>query len=57
MKTLQIHGGDPSTLEILRAAGVRRLRDGWYTVSYRGAYLDRSTVCAARYNRLGEIKA
>jgi hypothetical protein len=57
MNTLQIHGGDPANYDILRAAGVRRIRPGWYTANYRGPYLDRSTVCAARYNRKGEIRA
>lgn len=57
MNTLQIHGGDPANYDILRAAGVRRIRSGWYTANYRGPYLDRSTVCAARYNRKGEIRA
>lgn len=57
MNTLQIHGGDPANHDLLRAAGVRRIRSGWYTASYRGPYLDRTTVCAARYNRNGEIQA
>jgi hypothetical protein len=57
MNTIQIHGGDPTNHDILRAAGVRRIRSGWYTANYRGPYLDRSTVCAARYNHKGEIRA
>lgn len=57
MNTLQIHGGDPANHDILRAAGVRRIRSGWYTANYRGPCLDRSTVCAASYNPKGEIRA
>ena len=42
-------------IDLLRAAGVKRIHQGWYTVTYRGI-LDRSTICNARYNRKGEIK-
>lgn len=53
MNTIQILG--LHNIDLLRAAGVKRIHPGWYTVTYRGI-LDRSTICNARYNRKGEIK-
>lgn len=41
--------------EILRVFK-KRLYPGWYTVSYRGVCLDKSTVCAVERNPNGEIK-
>lgn len=59
MKTIQIEAhkilGSESNDEILRAAGVRRIHAGWYTVEYNGVFADRSTVVGARRNRHGEI--
>ena len=60
MKTIQLNSDyerDPiSARQILRAAGVRRIHPGWYSVHYRGAVLDCSTVCGASRNRKGEIR-
>ena len=41
--------------DILRAAGVRRIHSGWYTVKYIGVQLDLSTVVSARRNKKGQI--
>lgn len=54
-RTLQIDSSAPDSLPILRAAGVRRIHPGWYTVHYRGPVLDRSTVCQATRNPKGLI--
>lgn len=60
MKSIQLNSGyerDPITArQILRAAGVKRIHPGWYTVHWRGVSLDCSTVCSARRNRGGEIQ-
>lgn len=62
MKTIQIEAhavyGDSYTAdEMLRDAGVKRIHPGWYTVFFRGVYPDSTTVCGARRNRKGEIRA
>lgn len=54
-RALQIDSSAPDSLPILRAAGVRRIHPGWYTVHYRGPVLDRSTVCQATRNPKGRI--
>lgn len=41
---------------LLRAAGLKRLHEGWYSVQYRGVKLDKSTICAAKRNKNGQIK-
>ena len=56
MKTLQIDSSSEDNRKILRAAGVRRVHPGWYTVGFRGPALDRSTVCAAKRNPKGAIR-
>lgn len=55
MKTIQIFGFNDNK-PLIRAAGVKRVRPGWYTVTYRGPMCDRTTVCAASYNPKGDIK-
>lgn len=57
MRTIQIESknmGDNN--DILRAAGVKRIHSGWYSVKYNGVNLDCSTVVSAKRNRRGEIK-
>lgn len=56
MNTVQIEANNYDNNRLLRAAGVRRIFAGWYTVSYRGPRLDSGTVCAARRNRGGRIR-
>lgn len=41
---------------LLCAAGLKRLHNGWYFVQYRGVSLDKSTICAAKRNKNGQIK-
>lgn len=41
--------------DILRAAGVKRIHDGWYTVHYNGVKFDKSTIIGAKRNHLGRI--
>lgn len=56
MKTIQLQGGiSDDDDNILRAAGVKRITPGWYTVGYNGVVLDRSTVAWAKRNVGGEI--
>jgi hypothetical protein len=56
MNTLQIHSSQFDNAELLKYAGVKRIHDGWYTVQYRGVKLDKSTICAAKRNKNGQIK-
>lgn len=56
MNTLQIQAHTFDNDDLLRAAGVKRIHPGWYTVQYRGVRLDRGTICAATRNRKGEIR-
>ena len=60
MKTIQIESGVSFTNgdnnELLRAAGVKRIFPGWYSVTYRGVIPDSSTVVSAVRNRGGKIK-
>lgn len=56
MKTAQIESNNYDNNRLLRAAGVRRIFSGWYTVHYRGPRLDPGTICAARRNRGGCIR-
>lgn len=61
MKSIQIEanknlGDSVSNNEILKAAGVKRIHSGWYTVKYNGVNLDSSTVVSAKRNSKGEIK-
>jgi hypothetical protein len=55
MKTIQIEAGKMDNNALLRAAGVRRIHAGWFTVFYRGVVLDQSTICHAQRNRKGAI--
>lgn len=55
-QTLQIHSGHRGSHPLLRAAGVKRIHLGWYTVHYRGVTLDCSTICAAMFNPKGAIR-
>lgn len=61
MKTIQIEanknlGDSVTNNEILKAAGVKRIHSGWYSVTCNGVQLDRSTVVSAKRNAKGEIK-
>ena len=64
MNTLQIQAHAFDNNDLLRAAGVKRIHPGWYTVHYpgwytvhyRGVSLDQSTICSATRNRKGEIR-
>ncbi len=61
MKTIQIEAGKNlndsiSNNDILRAAGVKKIHSGWYSVKYNGTSLDRSTVVSSKRNAKGEIK-
>jgi hypothetical protein len=61
MKTIQIEanknlGDSVTNNEILKAAGVKRIHNGWYSVKYNGIPLDPSTVVSAKRNAKGEIK-
>jgi len=60
MKTIQIEanvdlGDAVKNNEILKAAGVKRIHSGWYTVRFNGVALDCSTVVSATRNPNGEI--
>lgn len=55
MKTMQLNAATGDNSEILHAAGIKRIHSGWYTVTYRGPKLDRSTVTSAKRNLKGEI--
>lgn len=60
MKIIQIQSGvkytNGSNDDLLRAAGIRRIFKGWYSLCYRGIIPDCSTVVWAKRNRGGEIK-
>lgn len=60
MKTIQIESGVKFTNgdndDLLRAAGVKRIYPGWYSVTYRGVIPDCSTVIHAERNRGGKIR-
>ena len=56
MKKIQIEATSGYNNEILRAAGVKRVRDGWYTVTYNGVTLDSSTAVSAKRNPRGNIQ-
>jgi hypothetical protein len=61
MKTIQIEanknlGDSVTNNDILRAAGVKKIHTGWYSVTYNGVSLDCSTVVSAKRNKKGEIK-
>ena len=52
---MQIEAGHLDNDNILRAAGIRRLYQGWYTVIYNGNVLEVSNVCKAKRNPHGEF--
>jgi hypothetical protein len=56
MKTMQINALTHGNPELLRAAGIKRIHPGWYTVTYRGPKLDSGTITSAKRNPKGEIK-
>jgi len=56
MKQIQIQANDYDNNRLLRAAGVRRIFSGWYSVTYNGPKLDCSTVTSAKRNRKGAIR-
>ena len=61
MKTIQIEanknlGDSVTNNDILRAAGVKKIHNGWYSVKYNGQCLDCSTASEAKRNAKGEIK-
>jgi hypothetical protein len=56
MKQIQIQAHDYDNNRLLRAAGVKRISQGWYTVEYRGVSLDASTIVSAKRNRKGAIR-
>lgn len=47
--------GERHSNDQLRAAGVRRIHRGWYTLTWTGVVADPSTVTSAQRNRRGEI--
>jgi hypothetical protein len=60
-ETIQIEanknlGDSVTNNDILRAAGVKKIHSGWYTVMYNGVSLDCSTVVSSKRNKKGEIK-
>lgn len=61
LKTIQIQSGVKFTNgdndDLLKAAGVKRIYPGWYTLCYRGVIPDNSTVVSAFRNRGGKIRA
>ena len=60
IKTIQITSNTQYTNgnnnDLLKAAGVKRIYPGWYTLQYRGVIPDSSTVTCAWRNRGGKIK-
>lgn len=56
MKTAQIEANNYDNNRLLRAAGVKRIFSGWYTVHFRGVKLDTGTICSACRNRKGLIR-
>lgn len=61
MKSIQLEanknlGDNVTNNDILKAAGVKRIHSGWYTVKYNGLSLDRSTVVSAKRNAKGTLK-
>ena len=54
-KTIQIEAHAFDSNDLLRAAGVKRIHKGWYTVVYNGVGLDSSTIVGASRNAKGEI--
>jgi len=61
MKTLQIEahkdlGDRHSNNELLKAAGIKRIHFGWYTLYYNGVQPDPSNVTNAIRNPKGELK-
>lgn len=55
MKTMQILGHKSTNNKLLRAAGVKRIYQGWYTVRFHGEPFDKSTVVSATRNKEGEF--
>ncbi len=60
MKTIQIEahqeiGSLPRNNELLKSGGVKRIHNGWYTVTYNGVNCDCSTVVSAKRNKNGQI--
>jgi hypothetical protein len=47
-----LNNGSEEILRVFR----KRLKKGWYMVTYRGVSLDKSTVCGVKRNRKGELK-
>lgn len=56
MNTLQIQAHTFDNDDLLRAAGIKRIHPGWYTVQYRGPWLGRQSICSAKRNRKGMIR-
>lgn len=56
MNTLQIQAHTFDNDDLLRAAGIKRIHPGWYTVHYRGPWLGRQSIGSAKRNRKGEIR-
>lgn len=55
-QSMQIEAGRFANDSILKAGGVKRIHDGWYTCHYNGAVLDCSTVTSAKRNKKGELR-
>ena len=53
---MQINALTHGNPELLKAAGIKRIHAGWYTVTYRGPKLDYGTITNAKRNPKGEIK-
>jgi hypothetical protein len=61
MKTIQIHTCDAwwagtTNNDLLRYVGIKRIHPGWYTVTYHGTNLDKSTIRSAKRNPKGLIR-
>lgn len=56
MKTIQLEAHKTDNDLLLRAAGVRRIHAGWYTVTYNGVDVDPSNVTGATRNPKGKVK-
>ena len=60
-KTIQVQanvdlGTAVSNNQLIRAGGVARIHNGWYTITYNGVRPDCSTVVSARRNKKGQLK-
>ena len=54
--TMQIEAGSFDNNAILKAGGVKRIHDGWYTCHFNGMYLGCSTITSTKRNKKGELR-